>query len=122
MDPDREVPALLYIDRGGRVTMRVIGLTYWIPSLLREIRNRLILAIIQICLSWIFLSCLGLHVNRPPRPSWASYLTAPGPIAWIWSYIRMVRVPLAHISDSSPVGLNDKLAGSFSLWVYRRPL
>jgi hypothetical protein len=34
-DPELEVPALLYIDRRGRVTERVIRLTDNVPSLLQ---------------------------------------------------------------------------------------
>jgi hypothetical protein len=55
LDPDLEVPALLYIDRGGKVTTRAIEPTYWIPSLLHGMRNRLNLAIVQIRLSWLAL-------------------------------------------------------------------
>jgi hypothetical protein len=69
MDPEPEVPTLLYIGRQGRVTMRAIRLTNWIPSLLRGMHNRLILAIVQIRLSWLALiSTLVDHVNpcRPP--------------------------------------------------------
>jgi hypothetical protein len=46
LDPVPEVPTLLYIGRRGRVTDRVIGLTDCVPSLLHDIRNRLILTII----------------------------------------------------------------------------
>ena len=46
MDPEPEVPTLLYIGGGGRVTERVIGLRDWFPSLLHDMRNRMILAII----------------------------------------------------------------------------
>jgi hypothetical protein len=68
LDLDREVPALLYIDRGGRVTMRAIRLTDWILCLLHGMRNRLILTIVLIRLSWVFLACLGLHIDRLPGP------------------------------------------------------
>ena len=37
MDPEPDVPTLLYIGRIGRVTERVIGLTYCVPSLLQQI-------------------------------------------------------------------------------------
>ena len=56
LDHDPEVPTLLYIGRRGRVTERLIGLTYCVPSLLHDTHNRLILAIVQIHLSWIFLA------------------------------------------------------------------
>ena len=46
MAPEPEVPTLLYIGRRGRVTERAIGLRDWVPSLLHDMRNRLILAII----------------------------------------------------------------------------
>ena len=35
LDPEPEVPTLLYIDRRGRVTERAIGLTVCVPSLLQ---------------------------------------------------------------------------------------
>ena len=44
MDPDREVPSLLYIGRWGRVTMRVIGLIDWIPNLLQQINSILLVS------------------------------------------------------------------------------
>jgi hypothetical protein len=50
MDPEPEVPTLL-IGRGGRVTLRAIGLTDWFPSLLHDMRNRMNLAIVKIRLS-----------------------------------------------------------------------
>ena len=37
MDPEQEVPTLLYIGRGGRITERAIGLTDCVPSLLQQI-------------------------------------------------------------------------------------
>jgi len=37
LDPEPEVPTLLYIGRRGRVTERAIGLTDCIPSLLQQI-------------------------------------------------------------------------------------
>ena len=37
MDPEPEVPTLLYIGRRGRVTERAIGLAYYVPSLLQQI-------------------------------------------------------------------------------------
>jgi hypothetical protein len=46
LDPELEVPTLLYIGRRGRVTEREIGLTDCVPSLLHNTCNRLILAII----------------------------------------------------------------------------
>ena len=55
VDPVLEVPTLLYIGRRGRVTGRVIGLADCVPSLLHDMRNRLILAIVQIHPSWFAL-------------------------------------------------------------------
>jgi hypothetical protein len=79
MDPEPEVPTLLFIGKGGRVTVRAIELTYWISSLLHGMHNRLILAIVQIHLSWLALiSTLVDHVS----PCWASFLTAARLIAW----------------------------------------
>jgi hypothetical protein len=49
MDPEPEVPTLLYIGRSGRVTERAIRLTDCVPSLLHDVRHKLILAIVQIC-------------------------------------------------------------------------
>ena len=37
MDPEPEVPTLLYIGRRGRVTERAIGLTDYVASLLQQI-------------------------------------------------------------------------------------
>ena len=37
LDPEPEVPTLLYIGRRGRVTERVIGRTDYVPSLLQQI-------------------------------------------------------------------------------------
>jgi hypothetical protein len=69
LDPVPEVSTLLYIGKRGRVTERVIGLTYCIPSLLHDMRNRLTLAIIQIRPPWFALiSMLVDHVN-PCEPS-----------------------------------------------------
>jgi hypothetical protein len=84
------VPTLLYIGRRGRVTERVIGLTYYVPSLLQQIDP-------SYRPDMLVLVCLDLHVGRPRQP-----LMADGPIARWWSCIRVVRVPLAYISDSSP--------------------
>jgi len=46
------------------------------------------------------LVCLDLHVGRPCQPLWDSSLTVARSIAWWWSYIRAVQVPLAHISNT----------------------
>jgi hypothetical protein len=93
MDPAPEVSTLLYIGRRGRVTERTIGLIDCVPSLLQ-----------QIDLSYHpdtpDLVCLDLHVGRPRQPFRASSLMAARLIAWRWSYLRAVRVPLAHISDN----------------------
>jgi hypothetical protein len=60
----------LYRQR-GRVTERAIGLIDWIPGLLRDMRNRLILAIVQIRLSWLALiSMLVNHASPCGPPSW----------------------------------------------------
>jgi hypothetical protein len=69
MDPEPEVPTLLYIGRRGRVTERVIGLTDCVPSLLHNMRNRLILAIVHIRPFWFALIPTTL-VDRvsPCRP------------------------------------------------------
>ena len=55
VNPEPKVPTLLYIGRRGRVTERVIRLTDYVPSLLHDMRNRLILAIVQIRLPWFVL-------------------------------------------------------------------
>ena len=55
LDPVPVVPILLYIGRIGSVTERVIGITACVPSLLYDMRNRLILAIVQIHSSWFAL-------------------------------------------------------------------
>ena len=55
LDPDPEVPTLLYIGRRGRVTGRTIGLADCVSSLLRDMHNRLILTIIQIHPPWFAL-------------------------------------------------------------------
>jgi hypothetical protein len=71
MDPEPEVSTLLYIGRGGRVTTRAIRLTGWIPSLLHDMCNNLILAIVQIRLSWLTLiSMLVDRVSPCGPPSW----------------------------------------------------
>jgi hypothetical protein len=60
----------LYRQRGG-VTERVIRLTGWILGLLHDMRNRLILTIVQICLSWLAL--ISMLVDRASPcgpPSW----------------------------------------------------
>jgi hypothetical protein len=71
MDPEPRVPTLLYIGRRGRVTKRAIGLADLVPSLLHDMRNRLILAIVQIHLSWFALiSTLVDHVSPHRPPPW----------------------------------------------------
>ena len=52
LDPEPEVPTLLYIGRRGRITERTIGLTDCVP---RFFYNRLIIAIIQIRPPWFAL-------------------------------------------------------------------
>jgi hypothetical protein len=65
-------------------------------------------------------ACLGLHIDRSPQPSWAPSLMALGPIAWTWSYIRTMWVPLAHISDNSVVVhknlINIKVSQILEMW------
>jgi hypothetical protein len=64
LDPMTEVPTLLYIGRIGRVTERAIGLADYVPSLLHDMRNRLILTIIQIHPPWFALiSTLVVRVS-----------------------------------------------------------
>ena len=46
LDPEPEVPTLLYIGRRGRVTERAIGVIDCVPSLLHDTRNILILVIV----------------------------------------------------------------------------
>ena len=93
MDPVPKVSTLLYISRRGRVTERAIELTDCVLSLLQHIDP---------CYhpDMSTLVCLDLHVGRSCQPLQASSLTAAGSIAWRWSYIRAVQVPLAHISDT----------------------
>jgi hypothetical protein len=62
MDPEPEVPTLLYIGRRGRVTKRVIGVTDYVPSLLHDKHIRLILVIIQIHPPWFTL--ISMLVDR----------------------------------------------------------
>ena len=95
MDLVPEVSTVLYIGRRGRVTERAIGLTDCIPSLLKLIDP-------SYHLDTPTLVYLDLHVGRPCQLLRASSLMAAGLITWRWSYIRVVQVPLAHISDSSP--------------------
>ena len=56
MDPEPEVPTLLYIGREGRVTERAIGLTDCIPNLLQQIDP-------SYRLDMPDLVCLDLHVG-----------------------------------------------------------
>ena len=55
LDTELMVPTLLYIGRRGWVTERAIGLSDRVPSLLHDMGNRLILAIVQIRLPWFAL-------------------------------------------------------------------
>ena len=93
MDPVPEVSTLLYIGRRGWVTE-----IDCVPSLLQQIEP-------SYRLDMPALVCLDLHVGQSRQPLRASSLTAAGPIAWWWSYIRAVQVPLAHISDTYPICL-----------------
>ena len=54
LDPEPEVPTLLYIGRRGRVTGRAIGLTDCVPGLLQQIDPSYHLDI-------LVLVCLDLH-------------------------------------------------------------
>ena len=60
LDPEPEVPTLFYIGRRGRVIERAIRLT----DCFLVCYNRLILAIVEICLPWFALiSTLVDHVS-----------------------------------------------------------
>jgi hypothetical protein len=65
LDPEPEVPTLLYIGRRGRVTERVIRLTDCVPSLLQQIDP-------SYCPDTPTSVCLDLHVGRPRQPLQAS--------------------------------------------------
>ena len=62
LDPMPKVPTLLYMGRRGRVIGRAIGLADCVPSLLHDMRNRLILAIVQIHPPWFAL--ISMLVDR----------------------------------------------------------
>ena len=64
LDPEPEVPTLLYIGSTGRVTKRVIGLT----DCFLVCYNRLILAIVQICPPWFALISMLVDRVSPYRP------------------------------------------------------
>jgi hypothetical protein len=68
LDPVPEVPTLLYIGMIGTVTERTIGLTYCVSSLLHDMRNRLILAMVQICPPWFALICTLVDCIGPCGP------------------------------------------------------
>ena len=55
MDLEPKVPTVLYIGRRGRVRERAIGLIDCVPSLLHDMLNRLIIAIVQIRPPWFAL-------------------------------------------------------------------
>jgi hypothetical protein len=69
LDPMPEVPTLLYIGKRGRVTERAIGLTYCVPSLLHDMRNRLTLSIVQIRPPWFALISMLVDRVSPCGPS-----------------------------------------------------
>jgi hypothetical protein len=69
MDLVPEVPTLLYIGRRCRVTGRTIGLIDCVPSLLHDMHNRLILAIVQIHPSWFALISTVVDRVSPCGPS-----------------------------------------------------
>ena len=56
LDPEPEVPTLLYIGRRGRVIEKGDRANRLFPSLLHDMRNRLILAIVQIHPPWLALA------------------------------------------------------------------
>ena len=58
LDPEPEVPTLLYIGRRGRVTGRAIGLIDYVPSLLQQIDP-------SYHPGTPASVCLDLHVGRP---------------------------------------------------------
>jgi hypothetical protein len=66
LDPVPKVPTLLYIGKRGRVTGWSIGLADCIPSLLHDMRRRLILAIVQIHLPWLALIPMLLITSALP--------------------------------------------------------
>jgi hypothetical protein len=68
MDPELEVPTLLYIGRRGRVTERAIELRDLIPSLLQDMRNRMILAIVEIHPPWLALTSTLVDRVSPCGP------------------------------------------------------
>ena len=74
VDPEPEVPTLLYIGRRDRVTGTAIELTDCVSSLLQQIDP----SYRPDTPTMVF---LDLHVGRPCQPSRAS-LTVAGPIAW----------------------------------------
>ena len=63
-----EVPTLLYIGRRGRVTERAIGLRDCVSSLLHDMRNILILAIVQIHPPWFTLISMLVDGVSPCGP------------------------------------------------------
>ena len=70
LDPEPEVPTLLYIGRRGRVTERTIGLTDCVP---RFFYYRLIIAIIQIRPPWFALISTLVDCISPCRPPLDGY-------------------------------------------------
>jgi hypothetical protein len=90
-----KVPTLLYIGSRGRVIERTIGLVDCIPSLLQQIDP-------SYRPDTPALVFLDLHIGRSRQPLRASSSMVARSIARWWSYTRVVQVPLAHISDSSP--------------------
>ena len=64
LDPEPEVPTLLYIGRRGRITERAIGLI----DCFVVCYNRLILAIVQICPPWFALISMLVDRVSPRRP------------------------------------------------------
>ena len=75
LDPEPEVPTLLYIGRRGRVTKRAIRLTDCVSSLLQQID-------LSYHLDTLVLVCLDLHVSRQRQPLWAFSLMVARSIAW----------------------------------------
>ena len=75
LDPELEVPSLLYIGRKVRVIERATELIDCVPSLLQQIDP-------SYCPDTPTMVCLDLHVGRSRQPSRASSLAAAGSIAW----------------------------------------
>ena len=69
MDPEPEVPTLLYIGRRGRVTERAIGLIYCFIVCYTICETEKIIAIVQIRLPWFALISTLVDAVNPRGPS-----------------------------------------------------